>query len=120
MEFLGHAVPGLVVSDVLFRRFPLYKEGELSTVKARLVSAAHLHGVARRLELGSHLELGRGEEMSGGGGKKTPLAEARAAHLPAVFFVVRLQGATPLPWPHLIACHNAPPLTAPTTTPPPH
>src|SRR5260370_22929610 len=79
MEFLGHAVPGLVVSDVLFRRFPLYKEGELSTVKARLVSAAHLHGVARRLELGRHLELGRGEEMSGGRSKKTLLAHALEA-----------------------------------------
>ena len=52
LEFLGDSVLGLVVSDVLFRRFPLYKEGELSTLKARLVSAAHLHGVARRLESG--------------------------------------------------------------------
>jgi ribonuclease-3 len=85
LEFLGDAVLGLVVSDVLFRRFPLAKEGELSMLKARLVSAAHLHGVARRLELGSHLELGRGEEMSGGRGKKTLLVDALEAIIAAIY-----------------------------------
>jgi len=52
------------------KRFPGYEEGELSRLKGHLVSAAHLHGVARRLELGSYLELGRSEEMSGGRAKK--------------------------------------------------
>ena len=85
LEFLGDSVLGLVVSDVLFRRFPLYKEGELSTLKARLVSAAHLHGVARRLELGDFLELGRGEEMSGGRGKKTLLVDALEAIIAAIY-----------------------------------
>jgi ribonuclease-3 len=85
MEFLGDSVLGLVVSDVLFRRFPSYKEGELSTLKARLVSAAHLHGVARRLELGDHLELGRGEEMSGGRSKKTLLVDAMEAIIAAIY-----------------------------------
>src|ERR1019366_438952 len=83
--FLGDSVLGLVVSDVLFQRFPLYKEGELSTLKARLVSAAHLHGVARRLELGSYLELGRGEEMSGGRNKKTLLVDALEAIIAAIY-----------------------------------
>ena len=94
MEFLGDAVLGLVVSDVLFRRFPLSKEGELSTLKARLVSAAHLHGVARRLELGSHLELGRGEEMSGGRGKKTLLVDALEAIIAAIYLDGGLEAAT--------------------------
>jgi len=85
LEFLGDAVLGLVVSDVLFRRFPLFAEGELSTRKARMVSAAHLHGVARRLELGSHLELGRGEEMSGGRTKKTLLVDALEAVIAAIY-----------------------------------
>jgi ribonuclease-3 len=85
MEFLGDAVLGMVVSDVLFHRFPLFKEGELSTVKARLVSAAHLHGVARRLELGEYLELGRGEEMSGGRSKKTLLVDALEAIIAAIY-----------------------------------
>jgi ribonuclease III len=85
LEFLGDSVLGLVVSDVLFRRFPLYTEGELSTLKARLVSAAHLHGVARRLDLGSYLELGRGEEMSGGRSKKTLLVDALEAIIAAIY-----------------------------------
>ena len=47
-----------MVSEALVRRFPVYNEGDLSRLKAHLVSAAHLHGVARRLELGDYLELG--------------------------------------------------------------
>ena len=85
MEFLGDAVLGMVVSDVLFRRFPSYKEGELSRVKAHLVSAAHLHGVARRLNLGDYLELGRSEEMGGGRGKKRFLVDALEAIIAAVY-----------------------------------
>ena len=76
---------GMVVSDVLFRRFPLCTEGELTTMKARLVSAAHLHGVARRLDLGDHLELGRGEEMSGGRSKKRFLVDAMEAVIAAIY-----------------------------------
>ncbi len=94
LEFLGDAVLGLVVSDVLFRRFPLAKEGELSMLKAHLVSAAHLHGVARRLELGSHLELGRGEEMSGGRGKKTLLVDALEAIIAAIYLDGGLEPAS--------------------------
>lgn len=94
LEFLGDSVLGMVVSDVLFRRFPLYKEGELSTIKAHLVSAAHLHGVARRLELGSYLELGRGEEMSGGRGKKTLLVDALEAIIAAIYLDGGLEPAS--------------------------
>src|SRR5579862_7653241 len=66
LEFLGDSVLGFLVAEALVQRFPGYREGELSRVKAHLVSATHLHGVARRLELGSYLALGRSEEMSGG------------------------------------------------------
>ena len=94
LEFLGDSVLGLVVSDVLFRRFPSYKEGELSTLKAGLVSAAHLHGVARRLELGDFLELGRGEEMSGGRNKKTLLVDALEAIIAAIYLDGGLERAS--------------------------
>jgi ribonuclease III len=94
LEFLGDSVLGLVVSDVLFRRFPLFKEGELSTMKARLVSAAHLHGVARRLELGEYLELGRGEEMSGGRSKKTLLVDALEAIIAAIYLDGGMEAAS--------------------------
>src|SRR5712671_619026 len=75
LEFLGDSVLGFLVAEALVLRFPQYHEGDLSRLKAHLVSAAHLHGVARRLELGTFLELGRSEEMSGGRTKKTLLSD---------------------------------------------
>src|ERR1017187_5890292 len=58
LEFLGDSILGFLVSEALVLRNPGFREGELSRLKAHLVSAAHLHGVARRLELGGYLELG--------------------------------------------------------------
>jgi ribonuclease-3 len=66
-------------------RFPEYREGQLSRLKAHLVSAVHLYGVARRLDLGSYLELGRSEEMSGGRAKRTLLVDALEALIAAIY-----------------------------------
>jgi ribonuclease III len=85
LEFLGDSILGFLVAEALVRRFPASREGELSRQKAHLVSAAHLHGVARRLDLGSYLELGRSEEMSGGRAKKTLLVDALEAVLAALY-----------------------------------
>jgi ribonuclease-3 len=85
LEFLGDSVLGFLIAEALVRRFPGHSEGELSRQKAHLVSAAHLHGVARRMDLGSHLELGRSEEMSGGRAKKTLLVDAMEALIAAVY-----------------------------------
>ena len=85
LEFLGDSVLGFLVSEALVRRHPGHREGELSRQKAHLVSAAHLHGVARRLDLGSFLGLGRSEEMSGGRAKKTLLVDALEALIAAIF-----------------------------------
>src|SRR4051812_22168032 len=85
LEFLGDSVLGFLISEALVRRFPEYREGELSRLKAHLVSAAHLHGVARRLDLGSYLELGRSEEMSGGRAKKTLLVDGLEAVIAAMY-----------------------------------
>jgi ribonuclease III len=85
LEFLGDSVLGFLVAEALVRRSPDAREGELSRHKAHLVSAAHLHGVARRLDLGSFLELGRSEEMSGGRAKKTLLVDALEAVIAAIF-----------------------------------
>ena len=65
--------------------FGQFREGELSRLRAHLVSAAHLYGVARRLDLGSYLQLGRSEEMSGGRGKKTLLVDSLEALLAAIY-----------------------------------
>jgi ribonuclease III len=85
LEFLGDSVLGFLIAEALVRRFPEFKEGDLSRVKAHLVSAAHLHGVARRLNLGTYLELGRSEEMSGGRSKKTLLVDALEAVIAALY-----------------------------------
>jgi ribonuclease-3 len=85
LEFLGDSVLGFLVAEALVQRFPGYEEGELSRLKGHLVSAAHLHGVARRLELGRYLELGRSEEMSGGRAKKTLLVDALEAVIAAIY-----------------------------------
>ena len=85
LEFLGDSVLGFIVSDVLLERHPTYPEGRLSKLKAHLVSASHLYEVAARLDLGSFLLLGRGEELSGGRGKKALLADALEAIIAAVY-----------------------------------
>lgn len=85
LEFLGDSILGFLISEALVRRFPESAEGELSRQKAHLVSAAHLHGVARRIDLGSFLDLGRSEEMSGGRAKKTLLVDALEAVIAAIY-----------------------------------
>src|SRR5215472_15512894 len=78
-EFLGDAVLGLVTSQLLFERFPTFHEGQLSKLKAHLVSAGHLVKIATDLDLGSYLRLGRGEERSGGRHKGTLLSDCLEA-----------------------------------------
>jgi ribonuclease III len=85
LEFLGDAVLGFLVSEALVARYPDLPEGRLSKIKAHLVSATHLHQVAQRIRLGDYLYLGRGEEMSGGRGKRALLANAVEAIIAALY-----------------------------------
>ena len=85
LEFLGDAVLALVTSEELFQRFPQFREGELSKLRAHLVSERHLIQVAQQLELGHYLRLGRGEEKSGGRGKTALLVDALEAILAAIY-----------------------------------
>ena len=85
LEFLGDSVLGFLVSEALLKSHPEAPEGRLSKVKAHLVSAAWLHEAAQRLQLGDYLRLGRGEEMSGGRGKKTLLVDALEALIAAIY-----------------------------------
>jgi len=84
LEFLGDAVLSLVMSEYLASALPQSSEGTLSKLKAQLVSEASLALVARRLELGEHLKLGRGEDRSKGREKDSLLADALEAVLAAV------------------------------------
>src|SRR5439155_659965 len=81
MEFLGDALLGFIIADVLFRDFPEFDEGQKSKTKAALVSTATLARQAERLQLGDHLLLGRGEEKTGGPRKKEAEQEAARAAL---------------------------------------
>jgi ribonuclease-3 len=92
-EFLGDAVLGLVASQLLFERFPTYHEGQLSKLKAHLVSAGHLVNVAAGMELGQYLRLGRGEERSGGRSKGTLLSDALEAVIAAMYLDAGLERA---------------------------
>jgi ribonuclease III len=92
-EFLGDAVLGLVTSQLLFERFPLFHEGQLSKLKAHLVSAGHLVSVAAAMDLGRHLRLGRGEERSGGRTKGTLLSDALEAVIAAMYLDAGLEKA---------------------------
>ncbi len=85
LEFLGDAVLSLVTSEELFRRFPQFREGELSKLRAHLVSERHLIRVAQQLDLGAYLRLGRGEEKSGGRSKTALLVDAFEAIIAAVY-----------------------------------
>ena len=85
LEFLGDAVLQLLASEELFQRFPAYQEGELSKLRAHLVNANHLVHCALRLQLGSYLRLGRGEEKTGGRRKTALLADAVEALLAALY-----------------------------------
>jgi ribonuclease III len=93
LEFLGDAVLGLITTEELFRRFPEFREGELSKLRAHLVSEKHLISVAQQLELGSYLRLGRGEEKSGGRKKTALLVDALEAVLGAVYLDSGMESA---------------------------
>jgi len=85
MEFLGDALLGFVIADLLFREFPRFDEGQKSKIKAAVVSTATLAKQAERLRLGDHLLLGRGEEKTGGRRKQALLADTYEALLAAIY-----------------------------------
>ena len=85
MEFLGDALLGFVVADLLFREFPQFDEGQKSKIKASAVSTATLARMAERLQLGEHLLLGRGEEKTGGRRKQALLADTYEALIAAIY-----------------------------------
>jgi ribonuclease-3 len=93
-EFLGDAVLGLVTSRLLFERFPTFDEGQLSKLKAHLVSAEYLVSVATRMGLGQYLRLGRGEERSGGRSKGTLLSDAMEAVIAALYLDAGMEKAS--------------------------
>lgn len=85
LELLGDSVLGLVITDRLTEVFSDWNLGRLNRAKAHLVSAGMLSTVARRLELGRFLQLGQGEDRTGGREKPKLLADAYEAVVAAIF-----------------------------------
>lgn len=85
LEFLGDSVLGIVVTDALYRRFPDRSEGQLAKLRAAVVNSQALADVARTLDLGDYLLLGRGEETTGGRDKVSILADTLEAVIGAVY-----------------------------------
>jgi ribonuclease-3 len=94
LEFLGDAVLGLVVSELLFRRNPDMTEGEMSKLKAYLVSSESLARRAEEIGLGNYLVLGKGEEKTDGRLKDSLLANSFEAVIAAVYLDGGLHAAT--------------------------
>jgi len=96
LEFLGDAVLELLASEYLLSAFPDWSEGQLSKSRARIVNASALESAARRIRLGEHLRLGRGEEKTGGREKQTLLADTFEAVVAAVYLDAGLGAARDL------------------------
>ena len=92
-EFLGDAVLNLVVSHVLMQTFPDMAEGDLSRARAHLVNETYLAQVARTLQLGPCIQLGRGEALTGGHDKPSILSDTLEAVLAAVYMDGGFQAA---------------------------
>ena len=85
LEFLGDAVLGLALTRELYDKFPGFGEGPLTKARAHMVNRRALAALARRLGVGEHLILSRGEESSGGRERQSCLADAFEAVVGAIF-----------------------------------
>jgi ribonuclease-3 len=85
LEFLGDSILNLVISSLLYERYPELSEGELTRLRASLVNQPSLANLAREISLGQHLKLGEGELRSGGFDRDSILADALEALFGAVY-----------------------------------
>jgi len=85
LEFLGDAVLGFLISSRIFQHYPEMTEGELSKIKAYLVSAANLVKLAEGIHLGDFIRLSRGEEKTGGRTKRAIIVDAYEAVIGAIY-----------------------------------
>jgi ribonuclease-3 len=94
LEFLGDSVLGVIVTDALYRTHPDLPEGQLAKLRASVVNTRALAGVARSLELGKWLRIGKGEEVTNGRDKASILADTMEALIGAVYLDRGLDAAT--------------------------
>jgi len=102
MEFLGDSVLELIISEYLFTSYPEYTEADLSRIKAYTVQEPTLAEIAKSIDIGKHLLLGKGEEMTGGRDKSSLLADAFEALLAAIYLDGGYKKARDFVYRHLI------------------
>lgn len=85
LEFLGDSILGLLISDYLYRQLPGFPEGDLSSIRAKLVEAATCVTYIQKLDVGQFLLLGKGERMNGGKGRDSILADLFEALVGAIY-----------------------------------
>jgi ribonuclease III len=94
LEFLGDAVLGVIVSDLVYRSYPEAPEGAMARLRASVVNTQALADLARALDLGPHILLGRGEEASGGRDKPSLLADTFEAVIGAAYLDQGMEAVT--------------------------
>jgi ribonuclease-3 len=85
LEFLGDAVINLVIGHLIMQRYPDLKEGDLSKMRANLVNESQLAAIARKIDLGKYIQLGKGEIQTNGREKNSILADTFEAVVAAVY-----------------------------------
>ena len=85
LEFLGDAVLNLIIGHILMQRYPELKEGDLSRTRANLVNESQLAKIARSIDLGSYIQLGKGEIQTNGSDKNSILANTFEAIIAAIY-----------------------------------
>jgi len=94
LEYLGDAVLGMCIAEVLYRKFPKQPEGKLTRMRSNLVKGHTLSAIARELSLGQFIRLGSGEMKSGGHRRDSILADAVEALLGAIYLESGLHAAS--------------------------
>ena len=103
LEFLGDSILGFTTADYLLGAFPALHEGELTKLRAELVCEASLAETAKKLGLGSHLRLGKGEETGGGRQRVSIIADVVEAVIAAIYLDGGLGAAKRFIYDHVLA-----------------
>lgn len=93
LEFLGDSVLGLIISDYIFNKYSDYPEGELTKLRATVVCEPSLSYVAKQINLGKYLLLGKGEEVTGGRERVSILADAFEALIGSIYIDGKFKSA---------------------------
>lgn len=93
LEFLGDSILSFVVSSHIFKKYPEFKEGELTNLRSIMTNTETLSEIGRKMELGKYLKLSRGEESGGGRNNKSILANTYEALLGGIFLDQGLEAA---------------------------